>query len=134
MNHEKLPRSPYRITAMLAEKEAERFAKDWCDAWNSHDLEAILSHYSDDVALTSPTAARLLKDPRGLVVGKEALQHYFSVGLMAYPNLRFEVLDVTCGVSSVVVYYANQNGTNVSEYMELNSDGKIAKVIAHYSA
>jgi len=86
------------------------------------------------VVLSSPTAARLLKDPRGIVNGKAALRNYFSVGLMAYPDLRFEVLDVTCGVGSMVVYYVNQNGTKTSEYMELDSDGKVSKVIAHYSA
>lgn len=27
---------------------AEHFAHEWIEAWNSHDLEAVLSHYSDD--------------------------------------------------------------------------------------
>jgi len=118
---------------MLTAKDAQQFAKDWCSAWNSHNLEAILAHYADGVVLTSPTAARLMKDPRGIVNGKQALRNYFSVGLMAYPDLRFEVLDVTCGVGSMVVYYANQSGAKVSEYMELDSGGKVTKVIAHYS-
>lgn len=119
---------------MLNAKDVQKFAKDWCKAWNSQDMESILSHYADDVILISPTAARLLKDPDGFVNGKAALQDYFAVGLKAYPNLRFEVSDVTCGISSVVVYYANQNGAKVSEFMELGSDGKVTKVIAHYSA
>jgi ketosteroid isomerase-like protein len=123
-----------KMTDMLATKDAQLFAKDWCSAWNSHDLETILSHYADDVVLSSPIAARLLKDPRGIVNGKEGLRNYFSVGLTAYPDLRFEVLDVTCGVGSMVVYYVNQNGTKTSEYMELDSAGKVCKVIAHYSA
>lgn len=119
---------------MLNTKDAQQFAKDWREAWNSHDLESILSHYSEDIVLTSPTAARLLNDPAGVVSGKDALRNYFAVGLKAYPNLRFELLDVTCGVSSVVVYYANQNGAKVSEFMELGPDGKVTEVIAHYSA
>jgi ketosteroid isomerase-like protein len=119
---------------MLNAEDARQFAQDWRDAWNSHDLEAILSHYTEDVVLTSPTAVRLLNDPDGVVNGKDALRNYFALGLKAYPNLRFEVLDVTCGVSSVVVYFANQNGAKVSEFMELGSDGKVTKVIAHYSA
>lgn len=119
---------------MLTALAAQQFAKDWCEAWNSHNLDVILSHYAENVVLTSPTAARLLKDPRGMVNGKQALRNYFSVGLMAYPNLRFEVLDVTCGVGSMVVYYANQNGVKVSEYMEFDPQGKVNRVIAHYSA
>src|SRR6266496_3152475 len=119
---------------MLNLQQAQQFSRDWCEAWNSHDLAAIMSHYADNVVLTSPTAAKLLKDPSGTVNGKDALLNYFSVGLKAYPNLRFEVLNVTCGVSSVVVYYHNQNGVKVSEFMELDSGGKVMRVIAHYSA
>lgn len=119
---------------MLNTKDAQQFANRWCEAWNSHDLESIMSHYAENVVLTSPTAARLLKDPAGVVTGKDALRNYFALGLKAYPNLRFEVVDVTCGVSTVVVYYANQNGTKVSEFMELGPDGKVTRVIAHYSA
>ena len=126
------PKVPYRILLMLDLKEAEQFAKRWCDAWNSHNLDSIMTHYADEVVLTSPTAARLLGDP--LVRGKHALRDYFAVGLKAYPDLRFEVLDVTSGISSIVVNYANQNGVKVSEFMELGSDGKVTRVIAHYSA
>jgi predicted ester cyclase len=117
---------------MLTLPEAQQFARDWCEAWNSHDLARIMSHYAESVVLTSPTAAKLLKDP--CVNGKDALLNYFSVGLKAYPNLRFEVLDVTCGVSSVVVYYGNQNGVKVSEFMEFDAGGKVTRVVAHYSA
>lgn len=119
---------------MLNTKDAQQFAKDWCEAWNSHHSESILSHYAEDVVLTSPTAARLLNDPAGVVNGKDALRNYFAVGLKAYPDLRFELLDVTCGVSSVVIYFANQSGAKVSEYMELGRNGKVTRVIAHYSA
>jgi ketosteroid isomerase-like protein len=119
---------------MFTPQDAQRFARDWCEAWNSHDLAAIMSHYADSVVLTSPTAAKLLKDPSGTVKGKDALLNYFNIGLKAYPNLRFEVLDVTSGVSSVVVYYQNQNGVKVSEFMEFDSGGKVTRVIAHYGA
>ena len=115
-------------------EDAQQFARDWCEAWNSHDLAAIMSHYAENVVLTSPTAAKLLKDPSGTVNGKDALLNYFSIGLKAYPNLRFAVLDVTCGVSSIVVYFENQNGVKVSEFMELDSGGKVTSVIAHYGA
>jgi hypothetical protein len=118
---------------MMAAMNARKFAQDWCDQWNSHDLDAILSHYSDNVILISPTAAKLLRDTSGTVRGKDALRNYFGVGLQAYPNLRFEVLDVTSGVSSIVIYYANQNGAKVSEFMEFDPAGMVSKVIAHYS-
>ena len=30
------------------------FAKEWVEAWNSHELERVLSHYDDAVTLISP--------------------------------------------------------------------------------
>ena len=38
----------------MTESEATRFAQEWVAAWNSRDLERILSHYADDVEVTSP--------------------------------------------------------------------------------
>ena len=33
---------------------ARRFAEEWIAAWNAHDLERILPHYSDDFEMHSP--------------------------------------------------------------------------------
>ena len=119
---------------MLIESEVRQFAHHWVHAWNSHDLDAILSHYAPEVVLTSPAAARLLKDPSGAVSGKEALRSYFKQGLEAYPNLAFELLDVMWGLSSVVLYYVNQKGTKTGEFMEFDANQKVIRVVANYSA
>lgn len=119
---------------MLTEADARQFADHWIQTWNSHDLDAILSHYAPDVVLTSPTAARLLQDPSGAVRGMDALRRYFSRGLEAYPNLTFELLDVLWGLSSILLYYKNQNGTKTGEFMEVDAAGKIIRVVANYSA
>ncbi len=119
---------------MRTESEAKQFATEWIAAWNSHNLEAILSHYDENVALTSPVAAKLLNNPSGTVRGKTALRGYFQRGLDAYPNLRFELQDVMIGLSSVVLCYKNQKGTKTAEFMELGEDGKVIRVVANYSA
>jgi hypothetical protein len=119
---------------MLTESEVRQFAAEWLRAWNSHELDAIMSHYAPDVVLTSPVAAKLLNDPSGSVTGTLALRNYFKRGLEAYPNLTFELLDVLWGLSSVVLYYKNQNGTTSSEFMELNPNLKVTRVVANYSA
>lgn len=119
---------------MLTETEARQFAHHWLQAWNSHDLDAILSHYAPEVVLTSPAAARLLNDPSGTVRGKEALRDYFKRGLEAYPNLTFELLDFMWGLSSIVLYYINQKGTKTAEFMEFDANQKVIRVVANYSA
>lgn len=62
-----------------------------------------------------------------------ALRDYFNRALVAYPNLRFELLDVMWGLFSVVLYYSNQNGTTTGEFMELDAALKVIQVVANYS-
>jgi ketosteroid isomerase-like protein len=118
---------------VLTKEQAQTFAEEWVQAFNCHDLEQILSHYHEDVLLVSPIAARILNDPTGTVQGKTELQAYFQKGLAAYPDLKFELLDVMWGISSVVLYYVNQQGTKSGELMEIDATGQVTKVIANYN-
>jgi hypothetical protein len=118
---------------MLTEPQARTFAEQWILAWNSHNIDEILVHYAEDVVLVSPIAARLLNDPIGTVTGKTALRAYFQEGLSVYPDLRFSLIDVMWGLSSLVLYYVNQNGTKTGELMEIDTDGKVTRVIANYN-
>jgi hypothetical protein len=119
---------------MWSEAQAHAFAHDWVDAWNSHDLERILSHYDEGVVLTSPVAAERLGDPSGTVRGKEQLRAYFARGLAAYPELRFELRDVLWGIGTIVLYYVNQRGTMTAEVMELDEHGHVTRVLANYGS
>jgi len=116
----------------MGEGEVHQFANHWVASWNSHDLDAIMSHYDNDVVLVSPVA-KILMDPAGTVRGKAALRLYFERGLEVFPNLQFELIDVMWGISSVVLHYVNQRGTKVAEYMEVNEEGKVTRVVANYN-
>jgi ketosteroid isomerase-like protein len=118
----------------MTRDQALELANHWISAWNSHDLDAIMAHYEEGIELTSPVAARLLGAPQGKVAGKPALKAYFQRGLEAYPQLQFQLEDVLWGLNSLVLYYTNQNGTKTAEWMELSPTGKVARVVAHYSA
>jgi hypothetical protein len=118
----------------MTKDEAWNLANHWASAWNSHDLDQIMAHYDDAVELTSPVAAQLLGAPEGKVVGKANLLAYFKRGLDAYPELHFHLEDVLWGLNSMVLYYTNQKGTHTAEFMELSASGKVARVVANYSA
>ena len=118
----------------MTKDEAWELANHWVAAWNSHDLDAIMTHYEDAIELTSPVAARLLGTPDGKVVGKANLRAYFQRGLEAFPDLNFHLEDVLWGLNSVVLYYTNQKGTRTGEFMELSAAGKVARVVANYNA
>jgi len=111
---------------------ARKFAQDWVEAWNSHDLERILTHYDDAVVLTSPVALKLLNGD-GTVRGKAALQAYFLRGIQAFPDLRFDLIDVLWGTETIVIYYVNNvRGSKTAEVMRLNPAGKIQRLWANY--
>ena len=119
---------------LMTEDEARSFAADWIEAWNSHDLDRIMTHYAEDLVLVSPVAAQLLNDPAGMIRGKDSLREYFQKGLNAFPQLRFDLIEVMRGLSSIVLYYKNQKGTKSGEFMKLNPQRKITRVVANYSA
>jgi hypothetical protein len=114
--------------------DAWKLANHWVAAWNDHDLDLIMTHYEDAIELTSPVAAQLLGTSDGKVVGKANLRAYFQRGLEAYPKLHFGLEDVLWGINSVVLLYKNQKGTRTAEFMELSATGKVARVVANYSA
>lgn len=118
---------------MSSSFDASNFATEWVAAWNSHDLEAILSHYAPRVVLTSPVAAKLTGETSGTIHGKDVLRRYFAKGLELFPNLEFTLIDVMQGLSSIVVYYKNQRGTRTGEFMEFDDEGKVVRVVANYS-
>jgi predicted ester cyclase len=112
---------------------ARQFAQEWVDAWNSQDLERILDHYDEEVILISPVALKLLSNGDGVVRGKSALREYFVRGLQAFPNRRFDLIDVLWGVENVVAYYTNNvRGSKSAEVMQLSAAGKIRRVWANY--
>ncbi len=114
----------------LSLESAEEFARGWVAAWNSHDMERIMSHYSDDVVLVSPVAASLLGYAQ--VRGKDAVRHYFEKGLAAYPDLKFVLDGVLCGQDSIVLLYTNQEGIQAGEFMVLDARGRVTHMYAHY--
>src|SRR5262245_56941029 len=115
-------------------ESAADFASEWIEAWNTRDLDIILSHYSWDVELTSPFVRRLLDGNRDRVHGLAALRTYFALGLAAYPDLRFILRRTYCGVQSLVVEYESVSNLLTAEVMEFNEVGLVCRVRAHYIA
>lgn len=102
-------------------------------AWNAHDLERILAHYSEDVELSSPLVAKLTGRSESVLRGKVTLRDYFARGLIAYPTLHFDFIRLYAGVQSCVVEYHSVNGMRTAELMEFDEQGKVRRVLAHYA-
>ncbi|WP_405411782.1 nuclear transport factor 2 family protein [Streptomyces decoyicus] len=101
---------------------AERFAGEWVAAWNSHDLERVLAHYTDDVVFASPRIVQLMGGSSGEVRGKDALRAYWAEGLRQLPDLHFTVEDVRASVDTVVINYRNERGQAVAEVLTFREE------------
>ncbi len=117
----------------MTEAEAQDFAIEWITAWNSHDLDRILSHYADDVEVTSPLVETVLGPGRVTVRGKEMLRIYWGAALAKYPDLRFKLYRAYAGSRSVVLHYQSIQALVGAECMELDSAGLVRRVLAHYA-
>jgi len=117
----------------MTEAEAQEFALEWIAAWNSRDLERILDHYSEDVEITSPLAESFLGPGRVTVRGKSAARAYWGPVLARYPDLHFVLFRAYAGARSVLLHYQSVQGLVAAECMELDDDGRIRRVQAHYA-
>ena len=119
---------------MITIEFAKQFSETWTEGWNSHNLEKILSHYTDDFCIESPLALKRLPETKGIVMGKENVRKYWAMGLQSNSKLHFKIIDLLIGVNSITIYYCNtSSGKRSSELMIFNSDKKVIKAIVNYS-
>src|ERR1044071_2098903 len=108
---------------MVIDKEwAQRFAEEWIAAWNSHDLERIFSHYTDDFEMCSPLIVERMHEPSGILRGKAAIRPYWSPALKGQPPIRFELLAVYTGADRVAIHYRRVGRGLVGEGLQFKRE------------
>ena len=120
---------------MPAHHEPTRMAalgRDWVAAWNARDLERVLALYADDFEMTSDRIPALGFDASGTLRGKADVRAYWSKGLTMLPNLHFELIDTFVSPDSVVVFYQNERGKKICEYLRVDAEGKIKQGSANH--
>lgn len=116
----------------LSGADGERLAAEWIEAWNAHDMEAIMALYAPQVVFQTPTIIDTLGIPDGRVAGAERLREHFARGLRRLPDLRFELEQVYVGVRSLAITYRWADGTPVCELHEYDGSERIERVQALY--
>jgi ketosteroid isomerase-like protein len=112
---------------------AKIFSEEWIESWNSHDIDKILSHYSDDFEITTPMIKVALGIDSGTLKGKENGKKYWQAALNKIPDLKFELVDVTKSINSIAIYYKAVMNKMSIEVMFFNESGKVIKAFAHYN-
>src|SRR4051812_18527409 len=105
------PHEPAQLAAL---------GRDWIARWNSHDLERVLLLYAEDCEMTSDRIQAFGFGASGTLRGKTNLRAYWGKALQLRPNLHFELIDVFVSPDSAVVFYENERGGKICEYLRLN--------------
>lgn len=116
----------------LTPERAQTFATSWYAAWNTHDIEAIMSHYAPEIEHSSPFIKRYNGTDDLSIKGIEDVRDYFARALERNPTLRFDPMHVTTGLESVLLVYRRMTGDLAGEVFFLNAGNKIVRSVSHY--
>ena len=94
----------------------------------------VLALYAEDFEMTSDRIPALGFDASGTLRGKADVRAYWSKGLTMLPNLHFELIDTFVSPASVVVFYQNERGKKICEYLRVDAEGKIKQGSANHLA
>ena len=111
---------------------AEHFAADWIESWNAHDLRGVLSHYADDVEMSSPVIIQVAAERSRTLRGKVAVGAYWAKALELIPDLHFELISVLVGVTSITLYYKGAHDRLAAEVFHFGARQMVSRAFAHY--
>lgn len=109
------------------------FSRKWVQAWNDHDLEAILSHYAEDIVFHSPRIRVVTGRDVDFVRGRAELRAYWGAALGKMRDLFFEVDQVLTGSDALTILYTNERSQSVAETFVFDADGKVSMSLAAYA-
>lgn len=118
---------------MIDRKWARAFAEEWIASWNAHDMDRILSHYTEDFEMSSPLIVERLGIAEGRLKGKSEVRDYWLPGLSMQPPLKFELIDVFVVISEITICYDSIGRRRVAETLVFDGDGKVRRGFAQWS-
>jgi limonene-1,2-epoxide hydrolase len=106
-----------------------QIARAWLEAFNAHDVEALVALYAEAATHTSPKIRALHPQTGGKLVGKAALTAWWKDANARLPGLRYEATALTANGERVFLEYLRhapgQEVMPVAEVFDVR-DGKIA--------
>jgi steroid delta-isomerase-like uncharacterized protein len=119
---------------MSAERN-ERIARAWIDAFNAHDVDALVALYADDATHGSPKIRALHPESGGKIAGKAALTKWWREANERTPGLSYEPVTITANEDRVFVEYVrhapNETPMPVAEVFEIRAGKIVASRVYH---
>ena len=112
----------------MTPENLQSIAFRWFDAFNTKELEKLLSLYDDEAQHFSPKLKIHHPETNGLVIGKEALRTWWKEAFDRLPSLHYKVTSLTSNSDRVFMEYIrsveNEDTMLVAEVLEIK-EGKI---------
>lgn len=110
-------------------------ARLWFEAFNTHDLEKLLSLYDDNAQHYSPKLKMRLPETKGIMNGKHALRNWWQEAFNSLPSLKYEVLKLTADDAQVFMEYIRhvqgEPDMKVGEVLEIENGIIVASRVYH---
>ena len=119
----------------MKSQENEAIALKWFEAFNTHNLEALLSLYHNDAKHFSPKLKIRKPETNGLVCGKNALREWWQDAFDRLPTLNYTYTTLTANSDRVFMEYirkvAGEAEMLVSEVLEIRDGLIVASRVYH---
>jgi predicted SnoaL-like aldol condensation-catalyzing enzyme len=119
---------------MVANKNLS-IAHKWFDAFNSHNLDQLLSLYDDEAEHFSPKLKIKKPETNGLVKGKKALHDWWEEAFEQLPTLNYKVTSLTANENRVFMEYVRtvegQDNMLVAEVLEIKEEKIVFSRVYH---
>jgi hypothetical protein len=124
----------YLTEKMSAEKNLS-IAHLWFEAFNTHNLEKLLSLYDEEAAHFSPKLKIQHPKTNGLITGKEALRIWWKDAFDCLPSLHYKVTSLTSNADRVFMEYIrmveNEDNMLIAEVLEIKEGIIMASKVYH---
>jgi len=112
-----------------------RLAERWLEAFNAHDVEALVALYAEDATHTSPKIRTLHPDTGGKLQGRAALAAWWKDSSARLPGLRYELTGITASDDRVFIEYIRhapgQEPSPVAEVFDVRNGRICASRVYH---
>ena len=123
----------------ISDSFAKGHIERWINAWNTKDLETVLSMFADNIEFYSPKIKSITPEFNlGKVNNKQDLKHYWSTALDKITSLHFTPKEYYIKGDALVLEYIatfDEKSTFLSiEKFEFDEDNLIGKASAFYGS
>jgi len=119
----------------MTPEKLQSIAFKWFDAFNSHNLEQLLSLYDDDAEHFSPKLKIRKPETNGLVTGKAALRDWWKDAFERLPTLHYKVTSLTANGDRVFMEYIRavegEENMLVAEVLVVRDEKIVASRVYH---